>query len=148
MFRGSHPHTLDDKGRIIIPTRFRDFIRAGGNDAVMITGMDKCLFAYPLEDWSKLEAKILAQVESSETMRRFRRFFVGNAQECPLDRQGRVLIPPQLRSYAALDRDIVLVGVLNRFEIWSKQNWNKVYEAVEDDLKKVEVGNEIAKLGL
>jgi MraZ protein len=148
MFRGSYPHTLDDKGRIIVPTRFRDFIRVGGSDTIMITGMDRCLFAYTLDDWGKIEARILAQAESSDHMRRFRRSFVGNAHECQLDRQGRVLIPPQLRGYAALDRDIVLVGVLNHFEIWSKENWDRENEAMELDLQKVEVRNEIAKLGL
>jgi MraZ protein len=148
MFRGSYPHNLDDKGRIIIPTRFRDFIRAGGSDTVMITGMDKSLFAYTLDGWGKVEERILAQAENSDHMRRFRRFFVGNAHECQFDRQGRVLIPPQLRSYAALEKEIMLVGVLNHFEIWSKENWDKENDAVEMDLQTVEVRNEIAKLGL
>jgi MraZ protein len=148
MFRGSHPHNLDEKGRIIIPTRFRDYIRAGGSDAVMITGMDRCLFAYTLDGWGKVENRILSMVENSDTMRRFRRSFVGNAHECPLDKQGRVLIPPQLRAYAALEKEILLVGVLNHFEVWSKENWGKENEAMELDLKQVEVRNEIAKLGL
>jgi len=148
MFRGSHPHSLDDKGRIIIPTRFRDYIRAGGSDAIMITGMDRCLFAYTLEGWGKVETRILSLAENSDTMRRFRRSFVGNAHECQFDRQGRVLIPPQLRTYAALDKEIVLVGVLNHFEVWSKENWDKEKEAVELDMQKVEVRDEIAKLGL
>jgi MraZ protein len=148
MFRGSHPHTLDDKGRIIIPTRFRELIRAGGNDAIMVTGMDRCLFAYTLDEWGTIEARILARAENSDTMRRFRRFFVGNAHECQFDRQGRVLIPPQLRAYAALEKEIVLVGVLNHFEIWSKENWERENGTVEMDLQKVEVSNEIAQLGL
>ncbi|RJQ66289.1 MAG: division/cell wall cluster transcriptional repressor MraZ [Desulfobacteraceae bacterium] len=148
MFRGSYPHTLDDKGRIFIPTRFRDIIRAGGSDAVMITAMDKCLFAYTLEGWSKVETRILAQAENSEYMRRFRRSFVGGAHECPFDKQGRVLVPPQLRSYALLEKEVVLVGVLNHFEIWSKENLDKENEAMEMDMQKVEVRNEIAKLGL
>lgn len=148
MFRGSYPHTLDDKGRIFIPTRFRDIIRGGGSDALMITRMDRCLFAYTLDGWSQIENRILAQAENSEYMRRIRRVFVGGAHECQFDKQGRVLIPPALRAYAELDKEIVLVGVLNHFEIWSKENWDKENEAMEMDMQKVEVRNEIAKLGL
>ncbi len=148
MFRGSSSHTLDDKGRIIIPTRFRDVIRAGGSEAVMITRMDKGLVAYAQNEWSKIENRILALAEKSEAMRRFRRVFIGNAHECPCDKQGRVLIPPSLRSYAELEKEIVLVGVLDHFEIWSQENWDKENEAMELDLQQVEVRTEIAKLGL
>lgn len=81
-------------------------------------------------------------------MRRFRRVFIGGASPCPCDRQGRVLIPPALREYGALEREIVLVGVLNHFEIWSRQNWDNENLYLEDDLKKEDVRNQIAKLGI
>lgn len=148
MFRGSSSHTLDVKGRLIIPARFRDVIRAGGGDAVMITRMDGSLFAYTLSEWSKIEERILSLAEKSDSMRRFRRVFVGGAHECPVDKQGRVLIPPALRAYAGLEKEVVLVGVLEHFEIWSQQNWDKENEAMEMDMQQVEVRNEIAKLGL
>jgi MraZ protein len=147
VFRGSYPHTLDDKGRIFVPARFRDLIRAGGGDTIMITRMDKSLYAYTMEEWNLLEKRI-EQAEKSDTMRRLRRVFIGMAHECPFDKQGRVLIPPALREYAALDKEIVLVGVLDHFEIWSKENWIKENEAMEMDMQNVEVRNEIAKLGL
>lgn len=148
MFRGSSSHTLDVKGRLIIPARFRDVIRAGGGDAVMITRMDGSLFAYTLSEWSKIEERILSLAEKSDSMRRFRRVFVGGAHECPVDKQRRVLIPPALREYAGLEKEVVLVGVLEHFEIWSQQNWDKENEAMEMDMQQVEVRNEIAKLGL
>ena len=148
MFRGSSSHILDPKGRIIVPSRFRDLIRAGGGDAVMITRMDKCLCAYPLSEWNKIEEKILDLAEKGDAMRRFRRVFVGGAFECACDKQGRVLVPPSLREYARLDKDIVLVGVLDHFEIWSKDNWEKENQLMEDDMLKDEVRVEISRLGL
>jgi MraZ protein len=148
MFRGSSAHTLDSKGRIIIPSRFRQVIRDGGGDAVMITRMDKSLFAYALDQWGRIEEKILALAEKSDAMRRFRRVFVGGAFECTCDKQGRVLIPPTLRDYALLGKDIVLVGVLDHFEIWSKENWEKENQLMESDMLKEEVRSEISRLGL
>jgi MraZ protein len=148
MFRGSSLHSLDPKGRIIIPSRFRDVIRAGGGDAVMITRMDGGLFAYALDEWGRIEKKILDLAEKSDAMRRFRRVFVGGAFECGCDKQGRVLIPPTLRDYANLEKEIIIVGALDHFEIWSKDNWEKENQLMESDMQKEEVRNEISRLGL
>jgi len=148
MFRGSFFHTIDEKGRIIIPARFRDVIKAGGGDGVMISRMDKSLFAYSFEEWGKIENKVLALAEKSEYMRRFRRVFVGGAFECNSDKQGRILIPPILRQYSEIDRETVLVGVLDHFEIWSRENWERENTQMEEDLKIEEVRNEISLLGL
>ena len=148
MFRGSSFHKIDTKGRVIIPSRFRDVINAGDGDGIMISRMDGGLLAYTLEEWRKIEARILSLAEKSDHMRRFRRVFVGGAFECSSDKQDRILIPPTLRKYADLDREIVLVGVLDHFEIWSRDNWEGENLHMEDDMKKEEVRNEIAKLGL
>ncbi|MGD9006340.1 MAG: division/cell wall cluster transcriptional repressor MraZ [Desulfobacteraceae bacterium] len=148
MFRGSSEHTLDAKGRIIVPARFRDVIRAGGGEAVMVTRMDRSLFAYALGEWGKIEDRIMALAEKSEHMRRFRRVFVGGAFECMCDKQGRILIPPTLRAYAKLEKEIVLVGVLDHFEIWSRENWEKENELMENGMQQEEVRREISKLGL
>jgi MraZ protein len=148
MFRGSSFHTIDVKGRIIIPARFREIIRADGEEGAMISRMDNCLVAYPYKEWQKLETKILSMAETSDSMRRFRRVFIGGAFECTYDKQDRVLIPPTLRQYAGLDREIVLVGVLDHFEIWSRENWEHENRNLEEDMKKEEVRNEIAGLGL
>ena len=148
MFRGSSFHTIDAKGRIIIPTRFRDVIKADGADGVMISRMDNCLVGFVFNDWRKIEAKILAMAEKSENMRRFRRVFIGGAFECNGDKQDRILIPPSLRQYAGLDREIVLVGVLDHFEVWSRENWDNENMRLEEDMKQEEVRNEIARLGI
>ncbi len=148
MFRGSSFHTIDDKGRIIIPSRFRDVIKAGGGNGVMVSRMDRCLFAYTYTEWNKIENRVLSLSEQNDNMRRFRRVFVGGASDCVCDKQGRILIPPVLRHYAELDKDIVLVGVLNHFEIWSLIQWEEENRLMEEDMKQEEIRNEIAKLGL
>ncbi|MBC8431178.1 MAG: division/cell wall cluster transcriptional repressor MraZ [Desulfobacterales bacterium] len=148
MFRGSSLHTIDLKGRIIVPARFREIIKADDNNGIMISRMDSGLVAYTLTEWRKIETRILSLAEKSDNMRRFRRVFIGGAFECPCDKQGRILIPPMLRQYAELSREIVLVGVLDHFEIWSREKWEKENLHMEKDMKKEEVRNEIAKLGL
>ena len=148
MFRGSSFHTIDNKGRLIEPARFRQFIKSKDGDGVMISRMDNCLVAYPFKEWRNLENKILSLAETSENMRRFRRVFIGGAFECSCDKQDRILIPQSLRQYADLDKEIVLVGVLEHFEIWARQKWEQENTELEKDFKKEEVRNEIAKLGL
>ena len=148
MFRGTSLHTIDEKGRIIIPARFRDVIKANSSEGVMVSGKDKHLLAFTYEEWRKIEANILAQAQKSDSIRRFIRFFIGAASGCNCDKQDRILVPPNLREYAGLQHDIVLVGVLDHFEIWSKQNYESEFQVFEDDLQKEEVRNEIARLGV
>ena len=148
MFRGSSFHTIDPKGRIIVPARFRDVIKVGGGDGVIVTRLDRALFAYTLDEWAKIEAKLMALTDTSEYMRRFRRIFIGGASDCTCDKQGRILIPPVLRQYAEIEKDIVLVGQIDHFEIWSKKKYDQETLRMEKDMKKEEVSNEIAKLGL
>jgi len=149
MFRGSSFHTIDTKGRVIIPKRFRDVIsHRSAPRGLMVSRMDKSLLVYTLKEWEKIESRILALAEKNDNMRRFRRVFIGGAFECNWDKQDRILIPPTLRDYALLDREIVLVGVLDHFEIWSRENWDKENTTMEKDMKKEEVRNEIAKLGI
>jgi len=148
MFRGTSFHTIDPKGRIIIPSRFRDFIKSDGVDGVMISSLDNCLYAYPFQEWHQLEKKILSLAETNDYMRRFRRLFIGGAFECNCDKQDRILIPMSLRQLAGLDKEIAIVGVLKYFEIWSREKWEEEYMNLEHDMQKEEVRNEIAKLGI
>ncbi|MFO7839290.1 MAG: division/cell wall cluster transcriptional repressor MraZ [Desulfosalsimonadaceae bacterium] len=149
MFRGSSNHNIDTKGRLIIPVRFREILQTKKEQALMVTRLDKALFAYPVDEWEKIEERIHSLAEKSEAMRRFRRVFIGAVQHCPVDRQGRILIPPELRNYARLQKEIVLVGVLDHFEIWSRQRWEEEnLKLEEEDMQDEEVQSEIAKLGL
>ena len=149
MFRGSSYHTIDAKGRVIIPARFRDVIRGDGEaGGLMISRMDSCLVGFTFSEWRKIETKILAMAEKNDNMRRFRRVFVGGAFECSCDKQDRILIPSPLRAYASLDKDIVLVGALERFEIWSRENWDKEVLSLDEDMQNEEVRREIDELGV
>ena len=148
MFRGSFSHTLDDKGRVIIPARFRNIIQTEGGDAVILTEKDNCLYGYTLNEWSAFEKRIKSMADMSDTFRRYLRRLVGSVQECTFDKQGRIVIPPEMRSYAGLEKEVELVGVLDHFEIWSPENRTIENEKLEKELQQVEVRNEIAKLGL
>lgn len=149
MFRGSSSHTIDTKGRVIIPVRFREVLEKKGDPSLMISRLDNALFAYPVDEWEQIEERIHSLAEKSEAMRRFRRVFIGAVQHCPLDKQNRILVPPELRNYAQLQKEIMLVGVLDHFEIWSRQRWEEENLKLEDqDMQDEEVQSEIAKLGL
>jgi MraZ protein len=146
VFRSSSFHTIDAKGRIIIPSRFRNILKSDKIYGVMISNKDDCLYAYTFSEWEKVENKILST--KTNAMADFRRFFLGNSCECMCDRQDRILIPKSLREYANLEKDIVLVGNLDRFEIWDRDQWDKINKEMEQKLKKEEVKEEIASLGL
>ncbi|THB78361.1 MAG: division/cell wall cluster transcriptional repressor MraZ [Desulfobacteraceae bacterium] len=146
MFRSSSFHTIDPKGRVIIPSRFRKILRADDEYGVMVSNMDGGLYAYTMGEWKNLEKRILTA--KSKHMLQFKRFFLGNACHCPCDKQDRILLPQNLREYASLEKDIVLVGVLDHFEIWSREKWDQENLKMEQELEKEEVREEIASLGL
>ena len=148
MFRGSSFHNLDSKGRLIIQARFRDALNQSNVDGLMVSKMDGALCCYTVEEWSKIEERILNLARKSENMRRFRRIFIGGAHECMLDKQARILIPPSLRQYAGLNKGVVLVGVLDHFEIWAKESWAQEHENLHEDMKNEDLRNEVAELGL
>jgi len=149
MFRGSSFHTIDTKGRIIIPSRFRELIIENGGEGLILSKIDGMLVAYPYDIWSEIEKKILTRTDKTDALRRLKRFFIGSASDCPIDKQGRVLVPPSLRQYSGLGKDIVLVGVLDHFEIWSRENWDvESRKFEEEDMNNEEVRNEIASIGL
>ncbi len=123
--KGEYQHTLDAKGRLFIPAKLREQL---GDSFVVTKGLDECLFAYPQEAWEKLEQKI-RQLPMSKS-RSLQRFFLSSAADVIVDRQGRIIIPPVLRSYAGLERDVVVIGVGERAELWDARRWN----AYTDDL--------------
>jgi MraZ protein len=148
MFRGTSFHNLDPKGRLIVPARFRDVLKQSSVEGLMISTMDGALTCYTLEEWRKIEERVLNLSSKSENMRRFRRIFIGGAHECLLDKQGRILIPPSLRQQAGLAKEVVLVGVLDHFEVWAKENWAQEDQKLKKDLKSEDLRNEVAELGL
>mmetsp|Transcript_13702 Transcript_13702/g.6790 ORF Transcript_13702/g.6790 Transcript_13702/m.6790 type:complete len:118 (-) Transcript_13702:1320-1673(-) len=115
---------------------------------IMISRMDGCLVAYTIDEWTKIEEKIMSMAKRSADMRRFRRVFIGGASKCLLDKQNRVLIPPPLREYSKLEKEIELVGVIDHFEIWSRKNWENENLIIDKDMEDKEFfSNEISELG-
>mgnify|MGYP001463933256 CR=1 FL=1 len=129
MFMGEYQHSIDDKGRMIIPVKFRELL---GTSFVVTRGLDHCLFAYPREEWALLEQKLKSLPLMKSDARAFTRFFFSGATECEWDKQGRVNLPGNLREYAKLDKECVVLGVSNRMEIWSKPIWNEYYDQSEE----------------
>lgn len=129
MFMGEYIHTIDTKGRIIMPSKFREDL---GDDFVITLGLDGCLFAYPNEEWMSFVNQ-LKTLPGTKEARQLQRYFMAGAANCEVDKQGRVLIPSKLRETAALEKDIVFVGVLSKIEIWSKERWdsNNNYENMD-----------------
>lgn len=136
-FRGHTIHRLDAKGRLRIPTKFRDILHNHYTDVLVITQMGECLVAYPSEIWDKIETKALELSQVQQEHRDFMRYFVSTAEECGLDNQGRVLISPLFREKAGLDQDILLVGMLTNFEIWNKSRWDKRMDWTPERHQKV-----------
>ena len=141
MFMGEYNHTLDTKGRIIVPSKFREQL---GMTFVITKGLDGCLFVYSQEEWKTIEESFRNKPLTSKDARHFARFFFAGACECEVDKQGRILIPNNLREYAGIDKDVVSVGVLNRVEIWSKDRWNDNGDYDNMD----EIAEHMAELGL
>ena len=121
MFMSEYNHTIDTKGRLIIPAKFREKL---GEVFVVSKGMDGCLFVYANDDWNAFEQKLTSLPLINKEARQFARFFLAGAAEVELAKQGRILLPANLREFAGLDKDVVLVGVGSRVEIWSKDKWD------------------------
>jgi MraZ protein len=129
MFYGEYEHSIDKKGRIIIPAKFRQTLRSGGIDTLFITrGLDVCLFVFPEPEWRSAEARLKPIPFTKSEGRKFNRLFFSGASELKIDNLGRVLIPRNLKDFAQIKQDIVIVGVSNRIEIWSKEKWKEFYE--------------------
>lgn len=134
VFMGEYQHTLDEKGRVIVPAKFREGL---GESFVMTRGLDKCLFVYPQSEWEILEQKLKSLPMTRADARSFVRFFLSGATECALDKQGRIVIPTILRDYATLEKDIVVLGVSNRVEIWSHERWREYSDAAAESFADI-----------
>ena len=143
MFMGEYSHTIDTKGRLIIPSRFREEL---GETFVVTKGLDGCLFVFSDEEWKAFESKLKSLPLTNKNARQFARFFVAGATPCELDKQGRILLPATLREFAGLEKDVVLTGMLNRIEIWSKDKWNENNSL--DDVAMDEIAEQMTDLGL
>ncbi|MGL4335672.1 MAG: division/cell wall cluster transcriptional repressor MraZ [Turicibacter sp.] len=134
MFIGEFHHSVDIKGRMIIPSRFRELL---GEKCVITRGIDQCLFIYPLCEWEKLLNKINSLPVNRKDARQFARFFLSGATECEFDKQGRINISTPLQGYAQLEKECVIVGISNRIEIWDKAHWDDYFKMSEDVISDI-----------
>ena len=140
VFMGEYNHTIDTKGRLIIPSKFREIL---GENFVVTKGLDGCLFAYPMEEWEGFIEK-LKELPGTKEARKLQRHFLASAAPCEVDKQGRILLPAVLRSFAGLEKEVALVGVGSRIEIWDKATWEEKNQY--DDMD--EIAEHMAELGL
>ena len=143
MFMGEYQHTLDTKGRLSVRAKFREDLGAG---AVLTRGLDHCLFLFPMDEWRVLEEKLKTLPLTKAGARQFVRFLFSGATECELDKQGRLIVPQNLRDYAKIQKDAVVIGVSNRIEIWSKETWEAYVEEAEESYEAI--AESIVDLGI
>ena len=145
-FRGRSEHTLDGKGRLNIPTRFREVLRVQYDERLMVTPWNRCLKAYPVQQWEKMEIQLLEHLQDQPDMKKMIRYMIGGVVECPLDKQGRILLPPKLREESGINKEVVITGVMTYFEILDKQIWEADNKPSSTDFENFEVS--LLKSGL
>lgn len=143
MLLGEYNNKLDEKGRVSVPAKFRDDL---GPSFIVTKGLDNCLFAYSKEEWATFEAKLKALPLTNPNARNFIRFFFAGATECETDKQGRINIPQNLREYAGLKKEVYVVGVSTRVEIWDKEKWDNYTN--EENMDVNEIAIQMSNLGI
>ena len=143
MFLGEFQHSVDNKGRITVPARFREEL---GACFYATKGLDNCIFLYPSKEWQLIEEKLRSLPFTRADVRSFARFFFSGATELEIDKQGRILLPPNLRDYAEIDKDLVIIGVGARVEIWSNSKWAAYNEHAESSY--LSIAENLVDLGL
>lgn len=143
MLMGKYQNSIDVKGRMIVPAKYRDEL---GYKCVLTRGIDKCLYIYPMKEWEKFMEKLSALPTTDPNARAFVRHFYANAVECDIDRQGRMGIPQELRQYAAMDKELVTVGLLDKIEIWDRKLWQEAEE--DENLSPADFATKMAEYGI
>ena len=143
MFIGEYEHSVDAKGRVIMPAKLREDI---GEKFIVTKGLDGCLFAYSITEWTNFEEKLKTLPLTNKNARDFVRFFLSGAVECEIDKQGRFLIPGNLRTYATLEKEIIIIGVGTRIEIWNREEWKKY--SSDENISADEIAENMTMLGI
>lgn len=147
MFRGRYEHTIDAKGRTSLPARYRDALAALGERRIVLTSaLDPCLQAYTLLEWTAFEERLAKLPQFDRAVQKVKRIYVSGAVECEVDDSGRILVPPTLRDYAKLSKDVLWAGSGKYAELWDKQAWMAHFDTTEDERRLISV--RLAELGL
>ena len=138
MFYGEYEHSMDRKGRLIIPSKFREVFKENYVERFFVTrGLDTCLFVFTEDEWKKQESRFRSLSFTSREARQFNRIYFSGACEVTCDRQGRILVPQYLKDFAKIKNDAIVVGVSNRMEIWAKDQWQEFYRNTKDSFEKI-----------
>ena len=137
MFKGTYPYKIDPKGRLPVPAAFRRALAEQGASTVVVTLLDQCLAVYPLAEWQRLEGQLRALPAFSKQVKALTRWLTSRVADCDMDVQGRILLPPSLRQAVGLERDAIIVGVLDRFEVWAPDGWDSFLRESEKLLDDV-----------
>lgn len=139
-FRGRSGHTLDEKGRINIPTRFREVLRREADERLMVTPWHNCLKVYPLPQWEEIEMTLREEGKKKKNphMLNLIRYMIGGVEECAMDKQGRVLLPPKLRAECGIGKGVVVNGMITYFEIWDQEKWEEAYRPFKENVHELE----------
>jgi len=138
MFYGEYGHAIDNKGRLIIPSRFRESLKEYDIEKLYMTrGLDKCLFVFTESEWRSQESKFKSISFTKSEARKFNRLYFSGATQVEFDKQGRILIPKYLKDYAGIKRDVMIIGVSNRIEIWSKELWREYYDSSKESFEEI-----------
>jgi MraZ protein len=138
MFYGEYEHTIDRKGRLILPSKFREVAKANFIEKFFVTrGLDKCLFMFSEEEWKVQEAKFKVLPFTKKETRKFNRVYFSGAVDIAVDSQGRFIVPQYLKDFAGIKRDVVIIGFANRIEIWSKDTWQEFYSQSRDSFEDI-----------
>ena len=146
MFTGWSSHSLDSKGRLAIPARFREDLKASGEDRLVMTSQDHCVACYPRDQWRAITDKVSKLSQFDPKVQAFRRYLISGASECTFDNQGRILIPQALREWAGLKGQVLLVGMQNNFEVWDKDRWYEERQRIQQNFG--DLSSFMAELGL
>jgi MraZ protein len=147
MWQGQYEHAIDAKGRTSLPARFRDALAAAGDDRLVLTsGLDPCLVGYPLAEWRAFEEKLSKLPRFDPHVVKLRRLYVSAAVEVSFDGQGRILVPPSLRTYAGLEKEVVWAGMGRNAELWAKDRWARAIETTEEE--RARLAQKLGELGL
>ena len=146
MFAGRYEYTIDDKNRVSIPSKFRETLSANYDMRLILTNLDGCIVAYPYQEWVAIEDKISKRESLKKEARTFLRFYFSGVSECAVDRLGRILLPQSLRTYAGIKKDVVIVGVNRKIEIWAQEAWDELVRKATADHEQME--DVLSDLGL
>jgi len=146
MFAGRYEYVIDDKSRVCIPAKFREILSASGDMRLMLTNLDGCIAAYPAQEWSSIQERTSNPGAVTKETRMFLRYFYSGISECPLDRLGRILIPQALKTDATIKKNVVIVGVGKKIEIWAQERWEELVRKATSDPDQI--ADIVSELGL